>query len=610
MKKLTLKLFAIFCFAVLTGVFGAIAQQQGVKLVITKGTQVSTDQRILLIEVEIFNMQGVKIPGNSITVATNLNPQASWTDRGSNLIDGQLGWNLNNAYGSANAITPANPGTVQFTWVGDEAATIRIHHLSNNEGDNFNHYKTKESSIQKLTPGSSLKVAANWVTKVSVTNNINPLTEHQLVQNIPAQQGVKIRINRLGMLDEWARISEIEVYDINGVKIQNLTGFAENTFVATTTGNRIPSFGLVDNDYSKNSAACCTATQPGFAYVRWIGQPAAKVRVFFVSSHISATLNTYIPRSYEIFKLTEGTDFGVSTNWVSTAVYENKDIATVTQQLINPIPNQKGIMLSIENGNKTGTDNFWRINEIELYDKNGQILNNVVPACNTKPYGAAVGWGDIDNLINRNLTWTVAGACSFLAPGNVWLTWVGEDVARIKIHFAGAMCAKSFSIKTLNIGGNQNVEADWTILKNYPNNEEPIVELNLAGDLFYDSNSNSAYILGAKVGIGTKSPLSDFSVNGTITAKTFITTQIGWSDFVFDKNYELKPLEQVESFIKENGHLPNVPSADEILKNGNTLGETDAILLQKIEELTLYLINLEKKNKEITKEIDELKSKK
>nr|NQU89282.1 hypothetical protein [Bacteroidota bacterium] len=75
-----------------------------------------------------------------------------------------------------------------------------------------------------------------------------------------------------------------------------------------------------------------------------------------------------------------------------------------------------------------------------------------------------------------------------------------------------------------------------------------------------------------------------------------------WSDYVFNEDYNLPELKEVEIFIKENKHLPDVPSEAEVLEDGVNLGEMDAILLKKIEELTLYLI-------EQQKEIDVLKEK-
>ncbi len=81
-----------------------------------------------------------------------------------------------------------------------------------------------------------------------------------------------------------------------------------------------------------------------------------------------------------------------------------------------------------------------------------------------------------------------------------------------------------------------------------------------------------------------------------------VKSVVSWSDFVFDENYALRSLSEVEAFINENKHLPDVPSEEEVLENGINLGEMDAILLQKIEELTLYVIELEKKVEKLEKE--------
>ncbi|NVK64230.1 MAG: hypothetical protein HWE22_06565 [Flavobacteriales bacterium] len=74
-----------------------------------------------------------------------------------------------------------------------------------------------------------------------------------------------------------------------------------------------------------------------------------------------------------------------------------------------------------------------------------------------------------------------------------------------------------------------------------------------------------------------------------------------WPDYVFEKDYELMSLEETEAYIQEHGHLPNVPSEEEVLENGQSLGEMNKVLLEKVEELTLHLI-------EQQKQIDELKS--
>ena len=97
------------------------------------------------------------------------------------------------------------------------------------------------------------------------------------------------------------------------------------------------------------------------------------------------------------------------------------------------------------------------------------------------------------------------------------------------------------------------------------------------------------------VGIGTTNPTYTLTVNGTIRAKEIIV-DTGWSDFVFEDNYRLRPLREVEQFISANKHLPGIPTEAEVKEKGVTLGNISSKLLQKIEELTLYLIDLKKEN--------------
>ena len=80
-----------------------------------------------------------------------------------------------------------------------------------------------------------------------------------------------------------------------------------------------------------------------------------------------------------------------------------------------------------------------------------------------------------------------------------------------------------------------------------------------------------------------------------------------WPDYVFASNYQLAPLDSVETFIQKNSHLPNVPSAQEVSEKGINLGNMDAVLLQKIEELTLYNIQMHKQMEAMKAEIATLK---
>ncbi|WP_404421609.1 hypothetical protein [Nibricoccus sp. IMCC34717] len=97
------------------------------------------------------------------------------------------------------------------------------------------------------------------------------------------------------------------------------------------------------------------------------------------------------------------------------------------------------------------------------------------------------------------------------------------------------------------------------------------------------------------IGIGTVAPTEKLSVNGKIRAKELVIETIGWPDFVFRPNYALISLGETERFINQNGHLPGMPSATEAETAGVSVGDMQKRLLQKLEEMVLHQITLEKR---------------
>ncbi len=121
------------------------------------------------------------------------------------------------------------------------------------------------------------------------------------------------------------------------------------------------------------------------------------------------------------------------------------------------------------------------------------------------------------------------------------------------------------------------------------------------------SNAANTFPASGNVGIGTSSPSNELDVKGTIRAEEVIV-QTGWSDFVFEDDYQLRTLDEVAGFIAENGHLPEIPSAKEVAANGVTLGQMNAGLLQKLEELTLYLLDLQDQNRDLLERVKKLET--
>jgi hypothetical protein len=109
------------------------------------------------------------------------------------------------------------------------------------------------------------------------------------------------------------------------------------------------------------------------------------------------------------------------------------------------------------------------------------------------------------------------------------------------------------------------------------------------------------------IGIGTSVPGPyKLAVEGTLGARKIkVTMASPWADYVFEENYPLPTLEEVEQFIKTNKHLPGVPSAEEVDSDGLDLGDTQVILLKKIEELTLYILDQNRKMNDLTNKVEE-----
>ncbi|MET3018757.1 tail fiber protein [Flavobacterium hydatis] len=132
-------------------------------------------------------------------------------------------------------------------------------------------------------------------------------------------------------------------------------------------------------------------------------------------------------------------------------------------------------------------------------------------------------------------------------------------------------------------------------------------ELATRGGNYFTGNQ----IIHGDVGIGTSSPDAKLTVAGNIHAREVkVTVNAGVvPDYVFANDYKLKSLEEVEEYIKQNSHLPEIPSAQEIEKNGLMLAEMNLSLLKKMEEMTLYMIEMKKENEKQDKKIRILESK-
>ena len=158
---------------------------------------------------------------------------------------------------------------------------------------------------------------------------------------------------------------------------------------------------------------------------------------------------------------------------------------------------------------------------------------------------------------------------------------------------------------------------------------------NFAPDLYFELNANSSQLKlhdnGLKLKVNNSEAMfiynegivrigmvpipndayTDYKLivkDGILTEKVKVAIKgsSNWSDYVFDETYKLNSLDKVEKYVKKNKHLPNVPSADEVVENGINLGEMDATLLRQIEELWLHTIELNKEKENLENTIEKL----
>jgi hypothetical protein len=284
--------------------------------------------------------------------------------------------------------------------------------------------------------------------------------------------------------------------------------------------------------------------------------------------------------SHEKMRIAYNGNVGIGTTSPAYKLDVNGQ-AMVRGELQSSLDDAAGGRIALINPTKTanGMANTWRIfNMTGAYGNSLQFWAYDNTGC------------DGNGLCNNRFTLMDNGNVGIGTPNAEAKMQIGSNFNTMPSSTAISVLGGN-TMRFLNGDGNadygsyltSNTTASLTLGTRYAGTDIGVLTLN---------NSN--------VGIGTVNPTQKLSVDGTVLAKKVKVSQssIDWPDYVFTSVYKLPSLQYVELFIQRNKHLPNVPSAADVKKEGLDLGDNQAVLLRKIEELTLYIIEQNKQLEE------------
>lgn len=179
----------------------------------------------------------------------------------------------------------------------------------------------------------------------------------------------------------------------------------------------------------------------------------------------------------------------------------------------------------------------------------------------------------------------------------------GDKISDLPVNVKVRAIGNDSGLEELNIRGQETAQVG-------------LLPMTYEWDLIVGYNRTSASgvraikaISNGNVGIGTANPNEKLTVKGKIRAQEIKVEATNWPDYVFKEDYKLTSLEDLDQYIKQHGHLPEISKAEDVQNEGISLGEMNKLLLKKIEELTLHLIEQQRENQDYKKRIIKLEQK-
>ncbi|WP_333625482.1 hypothetical protein [Sphingobacterium siyangense] len=221
--------------------------------------------------------------------------------------------------------------------------------------------------------------------------------------------------------------------------------------------------------------------------------------------------------------------------------------------------------------------------KVELTDASGQPLKVgglyrvklAVSPTGTRTGAEYLVWYD-----SPTTTWQIRAVALAGSISNHPLLIVEDNVVKVYTNHANGYAVKAF-------------------VEFYDTGNGTVVPQFFGSSFQWQRNGTHLFYLDGNIGVGTDVPSEKLSVKGKIRAQEIKVETANWPDYVFSKDYGLRSLDSLRLYIQENGHLPEVPNAESAESEGISLGEMNKILLKKIEELTLYLLEKDKEIVEI-----------